>query len=573
VLDLVIRGADVIDGTAAPRRRADLGVRDGRVVTIGTVDVDAADVIDATGLVITPGFIDVHTHYDASVFWDPAITPSSLHGVTTILAGNCGFTTAPLRGDQAGNDYLMRMLARVEGMPLEALQVGVPWSWQTTAEYLDLLDGNLGINAGFLVGHSALRRVVMAEDSASRRATPEEVASMQRLLREGLEAGGMGFSSSWSRTHNDADGHMVPSRYANAQEILDLCSVVNDHPGTSVEFIPMVGPVFEQWAIELMADMSIAAGRPLNWNVMTVSAKNMPECRKKLEAGDHARSKGGKVVVLTIPMSIGMRYNFASGLGLDAHKSWEEVMLLPLGEKARILADLDQRARLNDLAQSRDNPLRPFARWERMKIFDVFAPENLPYRGRSVGDIAAELNRAPWDVLCDIALADELKTSFGPVPDVDTDEDWKARLEVWRDPRAVIGASDAGAHLDMMATFNYTTEMLGQAVRDRDVLPLEEAVHLLTAVPADLYGLKGRGRIAEGNYADLVVLDPQTMGSQEASMRFDLPAGAGRLYAEADGIEHVVVNGMPIVRDGELTGARSGTLLRSGRDSSTPSLD
>ncbi len=213
------------------------------------------------------------------------------------------------------------------------------------------------------------------------------------------------------------------------------------------------------------------------------------------------------------------------------------------------------------------------ARWEAMVIHDVVAPENEQYRGHRVGEIAQAEGREPWDVLTSIAMADDLNTSFGTEPRVETDDDWKARVEIWRDGRAVIGASDAGAHLDLLASFNYATVMLDQAVRERGLLPLEEAVHLITDVPAKLYGLRGRGRVEEGAHADVVVLDPQTVASDPIRMRMDLPGGAGRLYAGAQGVEHVLVNGRAIVRDHELTGERSGTLLRSGRDTATPALD
>ncbi|HEY3670577.1 MAG TPA: amidohydrolase family protein, partial [Acidimicrobiia bacterium] len=225
--DILIRGGDLVDGTGSARRRADVAIQGDRVVAIGELagdgDGDAAVTIDATGKVVTPGFVDVHTHYDAQVFWDGALTPSPLHGVTTALAGNCGFTIAPLSDDASDGDYLMRMLARVEGMPLESLRDGVPWNWKSTADYFDQIEGRLGINAGFMVGHSAIRRVVMGEESTAREAKPEELEAMRALLRAGLEAGGMGFSSSWARTHNDADGHMVPSRFASREEIVDLC--------------------------------------------------------------------------------------------------------------------------------------------------------------------------------------------------------------------------------------------------------------------------------------------------------------------------------------------------------------
>ncbi len=571
--DVVIKGGEVVDGTGAARRRADVGIRDGRVVAIGEVEGEAASVVDATGKVVAPGFVDVHTHFDAQVFWDGALTPSPLHGVTTVLAGNCGFTIAPLSADPTDGEYLMRMLARVEGMPLESLRDGVPWSWTSTPEYFDAIDGNLGVNAGFMVGHSAIRRVVMGEDANRRVSTDDELAAMKRLLHDGLAAGGLGFSSSWARTHNDADGHMVPSRNATREELVALATVAGEHEGTSLEFIPMVGPRFEPWAVELMADLSVAARRPLNWNILTVTAGNAEDGRSKLEAGDVARARGGKVVALTIPHSFGVRLSFASGFVLDAVPGWEEAMLLPRDQKLALFRDKAARDALNARAQAPGNPMGTLCNWATKVIYDVVADENQQYRGRLVGEIATEQGRDPWDVLVDIVLADELLTSFGTVAVPESDDDWKARLEFWRDPRAIIGASDAGAHLDLLASFNYATVLLGTAVRDRGLLPLEEAIHRITDVPARLYGLVERGRLQEGWHADVVVLDPATVQSDDVAMRFDLPGGAGRLYAGARGIEHVLVNGTSIVRDGTLTDARAGTLLRSGRDTRTPSLD
>lgn len=572
MFDVIIRGGDVIDGTGAGRRRADVGLRDGRIAEIGDlVAAEGATVIDAGGKVVTPGFIDVHTHFDAQVFWDATLSPSPLHGVTTVMAGNCGFSIAPLSADPADADYLMRMLARVEGMPLDSLRQAVPWSWKSTADYLDAIDGNLGVNAGFMIGHSAIRRVAMGADATEREATSDELAAIGRLLHEGLEAGGIGFSSSWSRTHNDAEGRMVPSRRAHRDELIELARITGSHEGTSLEFIPMVGR-FEPWAVELMADMSAAARRPLNWNVLAVNAATLGQAREALGAGDVARARGGKVVALMPSMSFGIRLSLASGFVLDAMPEWDRAMELPRAEKLALFSDREARQRLDRAAQSPDNMLRGLATWSRMVIFDVVADENRGYVGRTVGDIATDEGKAPWDVLCDIAVADELLTSFGLPDPEDTDDDWRARVEIARDSRALIGASDAGAHLDLLASFNYATVLLAEAVRERGLLPLEEAVHLITDAPARLYGLVQRGRVAKGWHADLVVLDPGRVASDRVAMRFDLPGGSGRLYAGAQGIEHVLVNGRPIVTGGELTAERSGTLLRSGRDTTTPEM-
>ena len=574
MFDLLICGGDVIDGRGGPRRRADIGIVGDRISAIGGLTeggAQAAATIDAAGLVVTPGFIDVHTHLDAQVFWDPDLSPSPLHGVTTVIGGNCGFTIAPLGDDPGHGDYLMRMLARVEGIPLEALQQGVPWNWRTTAEYFDAIDGNVAVNAGFKVGHSALRRVVMGDDSVRRASTAGELEAMKALLRDGLEAGALGFSSSWSRTHNDPMGNMVPSRCAERDELVGLCSVLADFDGTSVEFIPALGP-FEDWAMELMADMSAAARSPLNWNVMTVTARSMDMNRAKLAAGDYAAARGGKVVALTVPQTLSLHLNFNSGFVLDALPGWEQVMLLPKDAKRRILADPAERRRLNELAQG-DHPLRSLAHWERKVVFHSPAPANQGCEGRTVGEIAAERGQDPWDALCDMAVADDLETSFGNPAVPEPTADWEARVEIWRDPRAVIGASDAGAHLDLFLTANYATNMLNEAVVRRGLIPLEEAVHLLTEVQANLYGLIDRGVLAEGAYADVAVFDEAAVGSGPTTFRSDLPAGASRLYAEATGIEHVICNGTEIVRRGQFTGARPGTLLRAGTHTTGPSLD
>lgn len=563
MFDVIIRGGHVIDGTGAPRRRADVGITADRITSIDDLaGAEATEVIDATGRVVSPGFVDVHTHVDAQVFWDTTVSPSPLHGVTTVIGGNCGFSIAPLGDDPADGEYLMKMLSRVEGMPLRSLQEGVPWNWNSTAEYLDALEHKLSINAGFKVGHSAVRRVVMGPDATRREASEAEVQAMCELVRAGLEAGAIGFSSSWSTTHNDTEQNMVPSRYASRAELIALCSVLADFPGSSLEFIPTIG-VFGDDVADLMADMSVAAKAPLNWNVLAVTAQTLDACKDKLAVSDVAAARGGTVVGLTAPMSLDFRMSFASGFLLDAVPGWEEAMLLPKQDKLALLADPARRAELGEVAAGR-HAMRHFTNWAKMTIFHTVAPENAPYLGRNIGEIAEELGKTAWDTLCEIAIADDLETSFGHPGVEEPDANWEARLEIWRDRRAVIGASDAGAHLDMFFSADYATKMIAEAVVKRHLLPLEEAVNLLTAVPADLYALRDRGRLVPGAYADLVVFDEQRISSNPMQMRSDLPAGAARLYAEANGIDHVLCNGVEIVRNGEFTSSRPGTILRSG---------
>jgi N-acyl-D-aspartate/D-glutamate deacylase len=569
VLDLAIRGGEVVDGTGAPRRRADVGVADGRVVAIGQVG-EARQTIEADGMVVAPGFCDIHTHFDAQAFWDTALTPSPLHGVTTVMAGNCGFTLAPLAGDAA--DYLVRMLAVVEGMPLAALRAGVPLDWTSTAEYLDRLDGGLAVNAGFMVGHSAMRRVVMGPDATARTARPDEVAAMADLLRQGLEAGGMGFSSSWGVAHYDGDGRPVPSRHADADELIALASVCRDFEGTSLEFLPPGGGAFDEALRDLFTSLSLAAQRPVNWNVMRVTAGTTAAAEALLDTGRHARAQGASVVALTMPIPSTARFSFATGFVLEILPGWSEVFSLPIPERTEALRRPEVRHQLAERAASAQGGTAEIAQWGRRVISQTFDPDLAHYQGRVVDEIAAEEGKDPFDALLDIVCADQLRTTFTRLQPLPSKEDWEANAAVWRDPGAVIGASDAGAHLDFVAYFDYPVYVLRHAVREHQVVSLEEAVRLLTSVPADLYGIRDRGRLAEGGFADICVFDPATVGPGVLETREDLPAGAARLYAEPEGVHHVVVNGEPVVVDGKLTEARPGRLLRSGRDTRTPDL-
>jgi N-acyl-D-aspartate/D-glutamate deacylase len=542
------------------------------VVLVGEVEEQARQTIDADGHVVAPGFVDVHTHYDAQVFWDPFLTPSLLHGVTTVVGGNCGFSIAPLEVEAA--EYLMRMLARVEGMPLEALEAGVPWDWRSTREYYARLDGRLAINAGFLVGHSTIRRVAMGEAATKRKANGQELEAMAALLTAGLEAGGLGFSSSWGVAHRDANGDPVPSRWADADELVALAAVCRNFEGTSLEFIPDTSNF--DGTVDLMSRMSTTAQRPLNWNLMVVDAARLDECLIQLGAGTYARERGGRIVALTMPIApTELRFSFCTGFLLDSIPGWAKPMVLPLPEKLVLLRDPVERRRLEQLAEQpgpHHNPITRLADWVDWIIAETFSPEMKRYEGRGVADIAAEEHKRPFDALLDIVCADNLRTISVPRPSIQTDADWQARLRVWRDERSLIGGSDAGAHLDFSSQFTLPTWFLEHVVREQQLMPLEEAIHHLTDAPACLYGLRDRGRLVEGCRADIVVFDEATVGAGPVHTRFDLPAGAGRLYAEAIGIDHVLVNGVQVVQHATITDQRPGTLLRSGRDTYTPTL-
>ncbi|MCD9625159.1 N-acyl-D-amino-acid deacylase family protein [Rhabdothermincola salaria] len=569
MLDLIIRGGTVVDGTGAPAVRADVGVRDGRIVVVGEVTEDAAREVDATGRVVAPGFIDLHTHYDPQVMWDPAATPSSLHGITTVIGGNCGFSIAPSTPEAA--EYLVPMLARVEGMPVETLEAGLDLEWDGFGSWLERLDGRLAVNAGFLVGHSALRRVVMGADAVGHEASPAQLEAMVALLHESLAAGGLGFSSTSSPTHSDHEGRPVPSRFATDDEFVALAGAVGDHEGTTLEFIPGAGARFTDAEIERMTAMSVAAGRPLNWNVMVVSAGEESKASReaKLAASDHAAARGGRVVGLCLPEAMRMRLSFATGFVLDIVPGWAEVLHLPHDQRRAALGDPETRRRLAESAATA-GPNHSIADYAAYTIVDAVSPDLHDVVGRTVADIAVERGVEPIDALLDIVVADDLMTGLEPVSIGTDDGSWAERVRLLdTDPRVIAGGSDAGAHLDMMKTFACHTSFLAEAVRARGLMSLERAVQLFTEAPARLYGLTGRGRVAEGWCADLVVFDPATVGPGTVAPRQDLPGGGWRLFSEATGIDCTIVNGVEIVRDGRVTGDTPGTTLRSGRDTET----
>ena len=390
---------------------------------------------------------------------------------------------------------------------------------------------------------------------------------MERLLRESLEAGAFGFTSSWAISHNDANGDPVPSRHATAEELVHLSGVVRDYEGTNLEFIPTVGR-FEESHYQLMTDMSVAANRPLNWNLIAVnlSPRQMEGMESRLGASDFARQRGGRVLALTVPCAVQSRLSLESGFVFDMLNGWAKPMALPVDEKMAMLADPAQRREMNELAQGPE----PDARHR--QVAPAHDRRGLRRRPTATTRVARSARspttegRETFDVLCDIALADDLRTGLYQPVVGDDEATWQKRVEVWRDERTLVGGTDAGAHLDLLATFNATTAMLGTACREMKLLPFEEAISYITDAPAQLYGLKDRGRLAAGYHADVVVLDPTTVAAKPIEIRHDLPGGSWRLYGEADGIDHVLVNGTEIVDHGRLTGARPGRVMRSGQD-------
>ncbi|MGO9874787.1 MAG: N-acyl-D-amino-acid deacylase family protein [Acidimicrobiia bacterium] len=569
MIDLVLEGATVVDGVGTPRYVANVGIDQGRIARITTDDLMAREVIAARGKVVCPGFIDIHTHYDAQLLWDPTASPSLLHGVTTVLGGNCGFSIAPLGpGDAA---YVQQMMARVEGIPRESLLGGGEWDWRGFGEYLARLDGRVAVNAGFLAGHSTLRRAVMGESATSESATPEQVDAMVQLLHESLDSGALGFSSSLGEGHTDGANRPVPSRSATFEEFVALAGALRDHPGTTLEFIPTVGPIPRE-RMELMADMSLAADRALNWNLLG-SLAGTEIYDEQLVASDVASARGAHVVALTLPDMMRMR---ASTL-VESLPGWREVVGLdPAGRRAAV-ADPATRRRLRAGAERGiEKALGVLSDWNLMEIAATGESSGEPWVGRSLTDVAAARGTDVVDVLIDVVLPDRLALNVvlpSLTPSLGrSDAGWARRVEVWKDARVVLGGSDAGAHVDLMCHANYPTVVLGEVVRDRGLLSLEEAVQMMTEVPARLYGLRDRGRVTEGCVADLVVFDPTKIASESVNVRHDLPGGGERLYAGARGVDRVLVAGVSVVVDGETTDATPGTVLRSGVHTETVTL-
>ncbi|MFD5762081.1 amidohydrolase family protein, partial [Streptomyces sp. NPDC127044] len=557
-----------------PGYTADVATRAGLIAALGTVRVASPTSVDASGLVLAPGFVDPHTHYDAQLFWDPYATPSLNHGVTTVAGGNCGFTLAPLNPARPEDaDYTRRMMSKVEGMSLVALEEGAPWNWHSFGDYLDALEGRIAVNAGFMVGHCALRRYVMGADAVGGQPTGEQLERMLALFHEAMDAGAWGLSTTQSSTHSDGDGKPVASRHAKPAELLALSRAVGEHEGTQIEAI--VAGCLDQFSddeIDLFVEMSAAAGRPLNWNVLTIDAAVPERVPRQLVASERARKAGGRVVALTMPILTPMNMSLGTFCALNLIPGWGPILALPVPERIARLRDSSVRAEMLARANSKEaGVFRRLANFGRYVIGDTYSPANDGLTGQVVKDIAARRHQEPFECLVEICAHDDLRTVLWPMPtDNDTDS-WTLRAETWQHPDVMLGGSDAGAHLDRMCGAPYTTRFLGDCLRGRKLTTLEAAVKMLTDDPARLFGLRERGRITEGFHADLVLFDPERVDAGKATLVHDLPGESPRLDSKAIGITAVWVNGVESIRGDVVTGAVPGKVLRSGRDTQTVS--
>jgi N-acyl-D-amino-acid deacylase len=547
--ELVIRGGTVVDGTGGPGRRADVAVDAGRIVGVGE-GLDGDRELDASGHVVAPGFVDIHTHYDAQVFWDPDLTPSSFHGVTTVVAGNCGFSIAPIRPDGVG--ILARTLQHVEDMSFDTLAEGVPWDeFETFPQYLEAV-GRRGtaLNYGCYVGHTATRLYVMGDDAYERAATPDELDRMQAVVADAVAGGAIGFASSASPTHNGDQGRPVPSRVADLDELRHLLAPLRDAGRGVVALLP--GGVFSN---EQVFDLQREVGRPFTWTAL-LTIKGYPYHEGVIAEHDAARAEGVDVWPQVSCRPLVFQMNLAEPFTLNMRDSFKALMGLTRDQRKEAYADEAWRAKAwADVGGKVD--------WSSLTVAESERSELV---GRSVVDMAAERggSTTPLDVMLDISLEDDLRTRFWSVL-ANNDPDGIA----WLLPRdgVLLGLADSGAHVSQLCDACFATDLLGGWVRDRGVMPLERAIHKLTHEPAAVYGLVDRGLVQEGKAADLVVFDPDAVAPGPLRRVHDFPADGERLTADApEGMRHTLVNGVVIREDGapneEGLAARPGRLVR-----------
>ena len=531
--DVVIRGGTVFDGSGEPGRVADVAIKGDVIEQIGS-NLEGKVELDASGCAVAPGFIDIHTHFDAQVFWDPELKPSSYHGVTTVVAGNCGFSIAPCRPEH--HDVIVHTLENVEGMDADSLSAGIVWDFETFPDYLDLVRrrGTV-LNFTAYIGHTALRLFVMGDAAYERAASAEEIERMCQLVSEGIDAGAAGFSTSFSFAHRGADGKPVPSRFAEMDEVEALFmtagragkGVVLATPGWQCEY-----PDVFTWQQRV--------GRPFTCPLFALSSGKHLEV---VRLHEEALSRGANVWPQVTPRPLTMQFTLADAYNLNVGEVFGELMKVGRDVRKAAFRDQEWRTRAFDDLEKNATGMKP--RWE---TYEVSETERFPELvGRRVTDIARERNCTPLDVMCELSLAEDLTTRFRAYIANDDPEE-VARLLM--EDHVVLGLTDAGAHVDQLCDAPLPTDLLGTWVRDRELMPLERAVRKLTGEAADMFGFDRRGYLREGSFADVTVFDPTTVGPGPQRRLRDLPANGERLTAEEPtGMRHVLVNGSLIRRD------------------------
>lgn len=559
--DLLIRNGAIIDGSGAPRYRADVAIQHGRIASIGRIRDGAAEVIDADGLVVAPGFVDGHTHMDAQISWDPLGTCSCWQGVTSVVMGNCGFTLAPCHPQD--RELYMNSLQRVEDIPVAAMAAGIDWTWQTFPEYLDRVEElPKGINYAAYVGHTALRLYAMGERALTEQASEDELTAMRREVRDALRAGAIGFTTSRSPSHETPDSQPVPSRAADWEEVRQLVGVMGEMNAGIFEIAPERH--YEDREAERdyhirLRDLAVETGRPISWGIFSRRA-HPSGLQPQLDLLEETAQRGGRMFGQAHTRPINIVLSFQTQLPFDHFPVWRELRARPLDEQRTALRDPDTRRRLVQAAHDGDSGRRALGGEARPPDYDwIFAFDSVEGPHPSIAQLARERGQDPVDVMIDLALDKDLDAMFlQSVANEDQDE----ALAVMKNPRCVVTFSDSGAHVSQIMDSSLQTHLLSHWVREKQAFTLEEAVRLITFDTASAWGLHDRGLVREGWAADLTIFDPDRIAPLMPEVTTDLPAGATRLRQKATGIAATVVNGQVLLRDGEHTGALPGRLLR-----------
>ena len=566
--DLVIKNGVVIDGSGLPRYRADVGVRGGRIASIGRIRESAREVVDAEGRVVAPGFIDGHTHMDAQIFWDPLGTCSCWHGITSVVMGNCGFTLAPCADKD--KQLVMRNLERAEDISADAMNVGIEWSWTTFREYLDTLERlPKGINYSGYLGHSALRTYVMGERAFEGAATEDDIRAMEAELRDAIQAGAIGFTTSRSPSHETPDRRPVASRMATWDEVRRLVGVMGDLnagifelAGENVDRSSQVDPQKRRDYHVRLRDLAVESGRPITFGLF--SRKDAPGVYKDyVSLLDETAAAGGRMFAQVHSRALSAVLSFRTQLPFDKLPVWKEIRKLPLAEQKAKFRDPELRPQLIQAARARYEGGEARGTEARPAVFDwIFVMESVHGTHRSVAEIARERGCDPVQAMIDLGLETDFNVFFlQPI----ANEDQDIALDLMRLPRAVVTFSDSGAHVSQLMDSSLQTHLLAYWVRERQAFPLEQAVRMLTLVPATQWGFADRGLVREGMAADLMIFDLARIGVKEDEVSRDGPGGTPRRVQGAEGVHHVIVGGQVVMDHGRHTGALPGRVLRSGR--------
>jgi N-acyl-D-aspartate/D-glutamate deacylase len=561
--DLKIAGGEIIDGSGAPRRRGDIGIREGKVVALGDAPGTARETIDATGLAVAPGFVDVHTHYDAQVLWDPMLTISPWHGVTTVVVGNCGFGVAPTKPEH--RDLILRTLERVEGMSLAALKAGIgdDWPFQTFPQYMDALDRRpLGINVAVMVGHTPVRLSVMGDEATTRAATAGEVAAMKKIVADAMEAGAVGFATSVSKVHIGYSGRPVPSRLAEFGEMLEIADAVGASGHGIIHYNVGRDPRWDEYE-----QLHRKSGRPVIWTALLAGSLGPNSHRPQLAKSRELIERGLPIYPQGACRPIQIEFDFRSPVVFDTFASFERLRAAGSDEERRaVYADPAFRGRAKAQLAGRGPDDQWFmgkeaegdSRRAMFRHLVISWAADTALIERKLLDVARERGVDPVDLMFDLAGLDPRTRLRANVLNFEESE----VREILQDPNVIIALGDGGAHMSQLCDACYATHLLGHWVREDKALTLEQAVHQLTQRPADIFGLRDRGRLAVGLPADIVVFDPATVGAGKLERVHDLPAGEDRLISRPLGVKAVVVNGMPLSPPGSVPQKSSGKLLR-----------